>query len=436
MEPNIKEILRLYSTIKENKNIVEFEMDESWTQKSGVNMTSLTDDFEGLVNQLKTYVGSACSSVITSAYDATRSNQNSLHTKGMAIDIRTYDSPSAKETIEKRKTDKNYKGEPFWNQECINKALQFCNSKKSQYPGLECIHETESEKSSKDFSGQHFHFGCCRQDKKNVIDNLKSISNDTTTGDTTELPDTTDQSYGGSFEELLFGNFGLTENKEKNIMTESYFNLGNSPKFNSNRGSYTLPSSENRKIYSALEGVVNNSKYNPNCVNQITIQGKNKKGFIQYCKVSSPKVKDGDKVKVGDLIGVTQDDVDVFLYDKLFNIIPFGGNYESSIYKSETSTTSKDIKKSEEPKEPDEKPDEKPETKFTDPMTTLLFPPFMISKIAKGVKKGIDKFKEKRREKKEKEELELQNKSGNDINLSENNLKLNEEINRIKQLLK
>lgn len=99
-------------------------------------------------------------------------------------------------------------------------------------------------------------------------------------------------------EQKIFTNFG------KNIET----------KF----GNVILRASNNSKINSPVSGEVKLRKYNPSCKNAISIEFEMNgfPYFLEYCGVSEPKVKKGKKVNQGDLLGKTNEDVYITLYNK------------------------------------------------------------------------------------------------------------------------
>lgn len=101
--------------------------------------------------------------------------------------------------------------------------------------------------------------------------------------------------------------FGLKENFGKNIKS-SY-------------GTISIPGSSNPKIYSPIDGVVDNSRFVSGCKNQVTIESSgDKKYYLQYCGISKPKVKDGDSVSEGQVIGLMdkEDVVEVLMLDSSY----------------------------------------------------------------------------------------------------------------------
>jgi hypothetical protein len=94
----------------------------------------------------------------------------------------------------------------------------------------------------------------------------------------------------------------------------------------SNRyGRIIIPKDSNPKIKSPISGVIYNKRYSSNCINQVTILNTdNQKIYIQFCGISSPKVRDGQSISVGDLLGTTDSDVEVTMYDSSWSRIPIG----------------------------------------------------------------------------------------------------------------
>jgi len=86
-----------------------------------------------------------------------------------------------------------------------------------------------------------------------------------------------------------------------------------------NYGKILIPKDFNDKIKSPVSGVVDNSRYSSSCKNQIIIKtgGKSTK-YLQFCGISNPSVKDGEKISSGQMIGRTDSDVEVSLFNSSF----------------------------------------------------------------------------------------------------------------------
>ena len=87
-----------------------------------------------------------------------------------------------------------------------------------------------------------------------------------------------------------------------------------------NFGNVLIPKDSNTKIKRPVSGIVDNSRYAPSCNNQITIKtsGKSPK-YLQFCGISDPSVKDGETISSGQLLGKTNSDVEVVLFDSSFH---------------------------------------------------------------------------------------------------------------------
>lgn len=89
-------------------------------------------------------------------------------------------------------------------------------------------------------------------------------------------------------------------------------------------GTIKLPKNSNSQIKSPVDGIVNNKKDSgTSCVNKIVIQHliKDKKYYLEFCNVTNPSVSDGEKVRKGKIIGTTNDDVYISLYNSRKSVV-------------------------------------------------------------------------------------------------------------------
>ena len=115
-------------------------------------------------------------------------------------------------------------------------------------------------------------------------------------------------------------------------------------KNSSNRyGRIILPKDDNPKIKSPISGKINNSKFFSGCVNQLTIENNdNGTTYLQYCGISSPSLSNGDRVSPGDLLGRTDTDVEVNMFDHTWSKIPITDtNLSAGKKETETDTEKK-----------------------------------------------------------------------------------------------
>jgi hypothetical protein len=131
-------------------------------------------------------------------------------------------------------------------------------------------------------------------------------------------------------------------------------------------GRIIIPKDDNPKIKSPILGKINNKKFFSGCVNQTTIEfDNNGTKYLQYCGISNPSLSTGDVVSVGDVLGNTDSDVEVTMYDHKWSRIPI---------------THENVKTSEKEDEKDnEKKKGSSEPEYYDPfMAALLKAPFSL----------------------------------------------------------
>lgn len=88
-------------------------------------------------------------------------------------------------------------------------------------------------------------------------------------------------------------------------------------------GSIIIPKNSNSKIKSPITGVVDNTRYSSGCKNQIIIKtNESDPKYLQFCGITNPSVKDGDDISEGQILGQTNDDVKLTLYNSSFKKIP------------------------------------------------------------------------------------------------------------------
>jgi biotin carboxyl carrier protein len=173
---------------------------------------------------------------------------------------------------------------------------------------------------------------------------------------------------------------GLNESFGKNI--------------SSRYGTVSIPGSSNSVIQSPIDGVINNMKKISGCKNQITIESDELGYFIQYCGISQPTVKDGDKVSEGQVLGKMkrEDIAEVLLLNRSYHRENLNTKEFEKSYSEKKSKRKK-------PEYIDDK-DGETATKtnrrsYTDPaMASLILAPFEIFKDRYDKKTG--ELKQKR----------------------------------------
>ena len=256
--------------------------------------------------------------------------------------------------------------------------------------------------------GRHLHF-TLRKDGK-VVDPMDyinktgvimtgSVPQSTTHNDTT-TDDATDNTTSGTttttkpeeddietkFIKGIASQLGLKEEK-------LYSKLGN--RTSSSFGRITIPSTSNSKIKSPVNGVVNNYRSDNSCDNQITIQH-NFEGhsyYLQFCGITEPEVRDGQRVSKGTVLGNTSSDVIVSVYNKGWERI----NIEKMLNKEtdQTPPMKKIVNKRDDDNDDDDKDKgDKKEKEYYDPYGIWFFNKVKekMPSISKGGEPKISNF--------------------------------------------
>ena len=145
-------------------------------------------------------------------------------------------------------------------------------------------------------------------------DNL-SLSNDSlsnTSSSNTSYDDDDDQvgSFVKDIGKSLLNAIGIKEGK-------TYSSFGKN--YTIRHGEVIIPKEDNTKIKSPVSGVITSYSYNSSCKNQLVIEVDNANVYLEYCGLNSVSVRNGDRVNKGDLLGITDSDIRVSLYDSSGN---------------------------------------------------------------------------------------------------------------------
>jgi hypothetical protein len=209
----------------------------------------------------------------------------------------------------------------------------------------------------------------------------------------------------------LASKFGLNEEKV-------YGSFGD--RLSDRFGSIIIPSRSNPKIKSPVDGVIYSTHTDSNCKNQVVIEHEinNTINYLQFCNITEPNTRDGQKISKGTTLGKTSDDVRVSLYDS-----GWGRRNLISMMDIEIKTPVKSLvnpkKEKNKDNDDDKDKDKKEPRKYYDPSL-----PFFLKKINDMIP-SISKNKKG-------EEPKISN-FFNKYSLS--NKKVNEDIERIKRLL-
>jgi murein DD-endopeptidase MepM/ murein hydrolase activator NlpD len=209
----------------------------------------------------------------------------------------------------------------------------------------------------------------------------------------------------------LASKFGLNEEKV-------YGTFGD--RLSDRFGSLIIPSRSNPKIKSPVDGVIYSTHSDSNCKNQVVIEHEinNTINYLQFCNITEPNTRDGQKISKGTTLGKTSDDVRVSLYDS-----GWGRRNLVSMMDIEIKTPVKSLvnpkKEKDKDNDDDKDKDKKEPRKYYDPSLPFFLKKIndmipSISKNKKGEEPKISSFFNK---------------------YSLSNKKVNEDIERIKRLL-
>lgn len=255
----------------------------------------------------------------------TTSGRTSRHPSGEAVDIsyiNNYSSRNAKTAREVNSTFKSYADK------LVDKlvSMGYARNVESGNPKSVLWFFNDKGKGGNHFNHIHvsntsaYSSTAKKDDKKsspeNILDKFKNLTSKEK--ETSSVADSdsdailTGKQQGGMYDvaaQIGRDVFGLKESK-------IYSSLGKNVNFH--YGTATIPSNTNPKIKSAVDGVINNTKFsNSSCTNRVVIEHKvgDKKMFLEYCGITNPKVRNGASVSTGSLLGETDDDVEVNLYN-------------------------------------------------------------------------------------------------------------------------
>jgi biotin carboxyl carrier protein len=304
----IKDILSSYKTILENKNLI-LELD--MVKLSDLNYSNVNHDNDGTQNDLVNKsliddIQTAAKSVgltatITTAKtghdEKTTTGNESRHANGTGVDVSIINGVGSGGATNAQNGNAQFRELGYKLKDALV-SMGYVWNKESGNPKA-VLWQTDT-------GGNHF-------SHLHISNNSSATSSaPSTTNTSTDTEDTTSSTGQNQILHDLVQNvthsIGLTEEK-------LYGKFGD--KVSSQYGIYTIPKDNNNKIKSPVSGVITSKGYKPSCNNQILIAHEiNEKTFyLEYCGISKPLVKKGDSVSKGTLLGKTDSDVTVTLYD-------------------------------------------------------------------------------------------------------------------------
>lgn len=367
MNKDLQKILSIYNTILENKNIVlevsdiypnidfkDYVVGNSTPSKDNLNLNLLSDIQKAAeLSNIKVGVTTG-----TSGHESLPSR----HPSGNAVDIAIINGESVSKSNR-------------------NDADKFVNA----LVGMGYVKNRETSNDDKAVltfgvpgHDNHVHVSNSKGNVETLSDKISSTVDasitPTISQTQSDVPiDTTVAKWAGKIGKAL----GYTESIQEQInFGTNYSNIS---------GTILLPSGSNPKIKSPISGIVNNTRYNSGCKNQITIENTdNSKIYLEFCGISRPTVKDGESISEGQVIGKTDTDVEVILYDSSFNRINI------------SDSTNLSNKSKQKPIEYDK--DKKREQTYSDPALAamMLLPSKILSKVFQNKTDKSGKIVQKR----------------------------------------
>jgi biotin carboxyl carrier protein len=285
----IKDIISLYDTILENKNVseaidvydnVDFKSIGDGNPSSDNINTTLLRDIQVAAKSVGLKVD--ITTAVSGHGKKTKSGNASRHPSGNAVDITIINGKSVSPS----------------NRADADKLV-------SALVSMGYTKNAEGSSNPKSV----LTFGFPNHDNHVHISNITSSTSEEpkTSSDNTSSSTEKAGSFAREIGKSILNAVGINEEKV-------YSSFGNN--IESRYGSIVIPKENNSKIKSPVEGVIT-SYYNSNCDNQIVIKFDNGSdvGYLEYCGISTPLVQKGQSVSKGTTIGKTDSDVKVTLYD-------------------------------------------------------------------------------------------------------------------------
>jgi len=301
----IEDILSSYDIINGNKNMV-FEVADTYNniefRNIGHGNPSSDNINTTLLQDIQTAAKSAGVNVsVTTAISGhgkkTKSGNESRHPSGNAVDIAMING-KAVSTSNRADADK-----------LVNALVSMGYNKNAEGPSNPKAVLTFGFEGHDD----HVHVSNTGGASTQQPTTSGSTSNSTSTETETSTTGTEDYTGGaGKFAREIGGKIlnviGIKESFEPS-------SFGNNVQ--SNRGKVMIPKKSNSKIKSPVSGVIVDINTSQSCINQTVIEFN--EGYLEYCGITNPSLKTGDKVKVGNSLGTTNSNVTVTLFSRKKN---------------------------------------------------------------------------------------------------------------------
>jgi hypothetical protein len=279
----IKEVTDIYDNVDFKDNVVG----SSTPSKDNIN-TALLSDIQTAAKNAGVIVD--ITTAVTGHRERTSSGHISRHMSGNAVDISIINGrpvgPSTRGLVDK------------FVAELVR--LGYEKDKESNFPKSVITYRVPGHET-------HIHVSNINRDSSDYASSENSAAEDAYTYATSDKTSSSMPSYAPVVEDIT--------SREK-LQEQSSFGKNVSNRY----GRVIIPKDNNPKIKSPISGKINTKKYFPNCQNQVTVENTDDKTiYLQFCGISNPSVRDGDIIDVGDVLGNTDSDVEVLMYDSRWN---------------------------------------------------------------------------------------------------------------------
>lgn len=281
----IKEVTDVYDNIDFKDNVVG----SSTPSKDDIN-TALLSDIQKAAKNAGVVVD--ITTAVTGHREMTASGYESRHMSGNAVDIAIINGrpvgPSTRDLVDR------FVGELV--------RLGYARDKESNFPKSVITYRVPGHET-------HIHVSNTTEGSSGYASSENSASEDAYDYATSNKRDSSMPRYAQVVEDV---------SRPEKLQEQNSFGKNVSNRY----GRVVIPKDDNSKIKSPISGKINNKKYFPNCQNQVTIENTDDKTiYLQFCGISNPSVRDGDIIKIGDVLGNTDSDVEVLMYDNRWNRI-------------------------------------------------------------------------------------------------------------------
>ena len=296
----ITDILSIFETILENKNVTEATDIYSNVDFKNIGLGNpISDDINtALLQDIQTAARAAGVKVDITTAVSGHKHLPSRHPSGNAVDIAMINgkavSPSNRADADK----------------LVSALVSMGYTKNSESGNPKAV-------LTFGFPGHDDHVHVSNETKQSSSEPTSDNKDTNTSSDNTSSDSTSyDSSYGDLTPDPLVMGWANTLTKVLGLKEEKiYGKFGNDTQIR--RGTIVIPKDNNSQIKSPISGIIILGRNNSSCKNKVSIKH-NINGdeyYLEYCGIDNISARDNRKISKGDVIGTTDSDVRVSLYD-------------------------------------------------------------------------------------------------------------------------